>query len=149
MQPEGYKLVQFTLVDCPGHASLIRTIMGGAQIIDMMLLIIDITKGIQTQTAECVVIGEILAEKFLIVLNKVDLIPEEVREKTVAKAMTDLRKALGRTKLGQAEMIAVASRVGGEATVGGNQTLTSEQESIGMDLFVQKLGCDNQPHPSC
>jgi hypothetical protein len=31
-------------VDCPGHASLIRTIIGGAQIIDLMLLVIDITK---------------------------------------------------------------------------------------------------------
>lgn len=39
--------LQFTLVDCPGHASLIRTIIGGAQIIDMMLLVIDVTKGIQ------------------------------------------------------------------------------------------------------
>ena len=37
--------VQFTLVDCPGHASLIRTIIGGAQIIDMMVLVIDVTKG--------------------------------------------------------------------------------------------------------
>ena len=25
----GYEHVQFTLVDCPGHASLIRTIIGG------------------------------------------------------------------------------------------------------------------------
>jgi len=25
----GYDQVQFTLVDCPGHASLIRTIIGG------------------------------------------------------------------------------------------------------------------------
>ena len=40
------------MVDCPGHASLIRTIIGGAQIIDAVLLVIDITKGIQTQTAE-------------------------------------------------------------------------------------------------
>lgn len=39
--------LQFTLVDCPGHASLIRTIIGGAQIIDLMLLVIDVTKGIQ------------------------------------------------------------------------------------------------------
>ena len=39
MLPHRYKNVQFTLVDCPGHASLIRTIMGGAQIIDMMLLV--------------------------------------------------------------------------------------------------------------
>lgn len=28
--------VQITLVDCPGHASLIRSIIGGAQIIDMV-----------------------------------------------------------------------------------------------------------------
>ena len=41
--------VQVTLVDCPGHASLIRTIIGGAQIIDMMLLVIDITRGIQVK----------------------------------------------------------------------------------------------------
>jgi translation elongation factor EF-Tu-like GTPase len=33
--------LQFTLVDCPGHASLIRTIIGGAQIIDMMLLVVE------------------------------------------------------------------------------------------------------------
>jgi translation initiation factor 2 gamma subunit (eIF-2gamma) len=39
--------IQFTLVDCPGHASLIRTIIGGAQIIDLMLLVVDVTKGIQ------------------------------------------------------------------------------------------------------
>ena len=37
----GYDLIQFTLVDCPGHASLIRTIIGGAQIIDMIILVVD------------------------------------------------------------------------------------------------------------
>jgi selenocysteine-specific elongation factor len=26
---ENYKQLQITLVDCPGHASLIRTIIGG------------------------------------------------------------------------------------------------------------------------
>ena len=39
--------LQVTLVDCPGHATLIRTVIGGAQIIDMMMLVVDITKGIQ------------------------------------------------------------------------------------------------------
>ena len=51
------KYLQFTLVDCPGHASLIKTIIGGASIIDVMFLVIDVTKGIQTQTSECIVIG--------------------------------------------------------------------------------------------
>lgn len=47
LQHLSYDALQFTLVDCPGHASLIRTIIGGAQIIDMMVLVIDVTKGKQ------------------------------------------------------------------------------------------------------
>ena len=34
----GVSSVHCTLVDCPGHAGLIRTIIGGAQIIDMVCL---------------------------------------------------------------------------------------------------------------
>ena len=66
----GFEKLQFCLVDCPGHASLVRTVIGGAQIIDLVLLVIDVTKGIQTQTAECIVIAEILANRMVIVLNK-------------------------------------------------------------------------------
>lgn len=67
----GFDAVQFTLVDCPGHASLIRTVVGGAQIMDLMILVIDVTKGIQTQTAECIVIGEITTDRMIVVLNKI------------------------------------------------------------------------------
>lgn len=61
-------------VDCPGHASLIRTVIGGAQIIDMIILVIDATKGMQAQTVECVVIGEAVMARgadVIVVLNKV------------------------------------------------------------------------------
>lgn len=80
------KILQFTLVDCPGHASLIRTIIGGAQIIDMFILVLDVTKGMQTQTAECLVIGEITCKKMIIVLNKTDLLPQEKRQAMIEKA---------------------------------------------------------------
>lgn len=66
-----FDIVQFTLVDCPGHASLIKTIIGGSQIIDLMILVIDVTKGFQTQTSECLIIGEITKKKLIVVLNKV------------------------------------------------------------------------------
>ncbi len=89
IKSSGYETIQYTLVDCPGHASLIRTIIGGAQIIDMMLLVIDIVKGIQTQTAECLIIGEITCNKMLIVLNKFDLIDESKRESTIDKVSND------------------------------------------------------------
>ncbi len=77
--------VQYTLVDCPGHASLIRTVICGAHIIDLVLLVIDVTKGVQTQTAECIVIAEIICPKMIVVINKIDLIPLEKREQTVEK----------------------------------------------------------------
>ena len=41
----------------------------------MMLLVIDVTKGIQTQTAECLVIGEIVCTKMMVIINKVDMLP--------------------------------------------------------------------------
>jgi len=39
----------------------------------------------QTQTAECLVIGEILCEKMVVVLNKVDLLKEEKRDVLIEK----------------------------------------------------------------
>lgn len=57
----------------------------GAQIIDMMLLVIDISKGIQTQTAECIVIGEITCDKMIVVLNKIDLVPPEKMTPSINK----------------------------------------------------------------
>lgn len=66
-----YDNIQLTLVDCPGHASLIRTIIGGAQIIDLVILVVDVVHGIQNQTAECLIIAEITTNDMIIVLNKV------------------------------------------------------------------------------
>lgn len=80
-----YEKLQYTLVDCPGHASLLKTIIGGAQIIDMMLLVIDATKGIQTQTAECLVICEITCRQLMIIMNKIDLFEEDKRTSLLEK----------------------------------------------------------------
>lgn len=77
--------LQVTLVDCPGHASLIKTIISGSQIIDLMLLVIDVTKGLQTQTGECLIIGEITCQQIIVILNKVDLIPEANRPQAILK----------------------------------------------------------------
>lgn len=73
----GIEHIQFTLVDCPGHASLMKTVIGGASIIDLMVLVVDCQKLIQTQTFECIVLGEILMDKLLIAFNKVDLLRSE------------------------------------------------------------------------
>jgi len=109
------KYLQFTLVDCPGHASLIKTIIGGASIIDVMFLVIDVTKGIQTQTSECIVIGEILMPKVIVILNKIDLLPEENREDVVNKKVEALKKILSKTKFGNnLPVIPIAAAIGAE-----------------------------------
>lgn len=41
---QGVEHIQFTLVDCPGHASLMKTVIGGASIIDLMVLVVDCQK---------------------------------------------------------------------------------------------------------
>ena len=72
----------------------------GAQIIDMMLLVIDAQKGIQTQTAECIILGEILRRKLLVVVNKVDLWAEPERADKLKKLKAKLQKTLAKTAFG-------------------------------------------------
>ena len=78
-------------------ASLIKTIIGGAQIIDLMILVVDITKGVQTQTAECLVIGEITCSRMIVVINKIDSVAADKREKTIEKVfvVSYLRRIYG------------------------------------------------------
>lgn len=165
-----YDELQVTLVDCPGHASLIKTIIGGAQIINMMLLVVDVTRGIQTQvlclhasctlvvklsgrrdthcllckpstiatafltnmkqlgllawqqlclhhdthvqTAECLVVGELATKHMVVVLNKVDQLPEEGRNKVISKAKKRLSQTLGSTKFAGCAMVPTAVKPG-------------------------------------
>ncbi|XP_001362069.1 selenocysteine-specific elongation factor [Drosophila persimilis] len=110
--PQTDKL-QFTFVDCPGHASLIRTIIGGAQIIDLMLLVVDAQKGIQTQTAECLVIGELLQKKLIVVINKIDAFATAQREIKLEKLRARLVKTLAATSFGsEVPMYAVSALEG-------------------------------------
>jgi len=125
------KKLQFTLVDCPGHASLIRTIIGGAQIIDMMLLVVDIVKGFQTQTAECLVVAEIMTNKLIIVLNKIDLLPVENREKLIERAKQRVRKVLSPTKFYNAPLVVLSAAPGGAGKLGASAPLSSVSGLVG------------------
>lgn len=77
----------------------------------MMMLVVDITKGIQTQTAECLIIGEICCDKMLIVLNKLDLIDEAKRAATIDKISKRILKTLEPTKFANSKIIAVAANL--------------------------------------
>lgn len=110
---QPYDSLQFTLVDCPGHASLIRTIIGGAQIIDLMMLVVDVVKGVQTQTAECLLIGELTCPRMVVVLNKIDLLPPNKRQSAIEKMTKRMHKTLENTRFKDCPVISVAAKPGG------------------------------------
>eukprot|EP00871_Galdieria_phlegrea_P002430 jgi/Galph1/3188/GphlegSOOS_G1858.1 len=105
----GYQQLQMTLVDCPGHASLIKTVLGGAQIMDFLLLVMDATKGIQIQTSECIVVGELVTEKAVVVLNKIDLIPAFERNQKLRQIKDRIIKTLKQTRFRDSPVVFVAA----------------------------------------
>ncbi|XP_006763277.1 PREDICTED: selenocysteine-specific elongation factor isoform X2 [Myotis davidii] len=137
----GEPQLQFTLVDCPGHASLIRTIIGGAQIIDLMMLVIDVTKGMQTQSAECLVIGQIACQKLIVVLNKTDLLAEGKKQAAIEKMTKKMQKTLENTKFRGAPIISVAAKPGGpeapetEAPQGISELIEVVKKVKSMQMF--------------
>lgn len=104
LKNSGFQTLQITLVDCPGHASLFKTVIGGSKIIDAILLIIDVSHGIQIQTAECIILAEILQKPVLVALNKVDLL----KNGNIDKEITKISKIIARTLIGEVDVIPVS-----------------------------------------
>ena len=116
----GKTKLQMTLVDCPGHASLIKTIIGGAQIIDAVLLVVDAFKGWQAQTTECLVLAELTSPHLVVALNKVDQFPEHERKSRLAEAKKLVRQRLAKTRFADAALVGVSACVGGEKVAATN-----------------------------
>ncbi|XP_073900692.1 selenocysteine-specific elongation factor isoform X2 [Castor canadensis] len=78
-----------------------------------MMLVIDVTKGMQTQSAECLVIGQIACQKLVVVLNKIDLLPEGKRQAAIDRMTKKMQKTLENTKFQGAPILPVAAKPGG------------------------------------
>lgn len=69
--------------------------------------------GLQTQTAECLVVGEIATSNLVVVLNKCDLLPVEERAKAIRKAQKRLAQTFNMTKFAGVTMVPVIAKPGG------------------------------------
>jgi len=132
-------MLQVTLVDCPGHASLIRTIIGGAQIIDMVLLVINATKGIQTQTAECIVIAEMTAPNLVVALNKVDLFKSDEKTQEIHKVSAKVATTLKHTRFKNAKMVPISAAVGGEKVAAVSKASTNTSNCTAATLPTENI----------
>ncbi|MFX1604631.1 MAG: selenocysteine-specific translation elongation factor [Promethearchaeota archaeon] len=67
-----------TLVDAPGHADLIRSVVAGSNIIDAAILVVAADEGPMIQTGEHLVVLQAMGvERILAVVTKTDLVSEE------------------------------------------------------------------------
>ncbi|MBN2155541.1 MAG: GTP-binding protein [Candidatus Lokiarchaeota archaeon] len=99
-----------TLVDAPGHADLIRSVVASARIIDGAIVVLDGKEGIQIQTAEHMVILEMLdITKVIFVINKIDAISHDAADEIEHQ----LRELLINTKFSPDNpIIRVSARLG-------------------------------------
>ncbi len=76
---EVEKQVKIGIIDMPGHASFIRTMVSGAFGIDFFLLVIAADSGVMPQTHEHLQILQILGiTRGVVVITKTDLVDEEI-----------------------------------------------------------------------
>ncbi|KNH08367.1 selenocysteine-specific elongation factor-like protein [Perkinsela sp. CCAP 1560/4] len=140
LQNSGCSSVQYTIVDCPGHADFIRTIIGGANIIDVMLLVVDINKGIQTQTSECIVIGEIINKPMVLLLNKVDMLEDEEQcEENLKNAIGRVSKQIRSTRWKYPTIIPMSTMTSSKYHTGGFQQLDVCLQQIAENISQERF----------
>jgi len=111
------------IVDVPGHADFIKTMVAGACGIDFVLLVIAADEGIMPQTKEHLEIMKTLGiTKGMIVLNKLDLVDDELLELATEEIMDFVKDSF----LNDAPIIQVSSQTkqGIEELINEISTLT-------------------------
>ncbi|KAJ1358666.1 Protein of unknown function (DUF663) [Parelaphostrongylus tenuis] len=112
---------RLVLIDCPGHAGLIKAVLAASTVFDMALVVVNALCGIQPQTSEHLLLCSIICpERVIIVLNKVDL----VKEDEIPLVAKKVRKALTTLGIAESSPIVPVSLV--------NPTNTSMSELIGV-----------------
>ena len=98
--------------------------------------VVNVVKGFQAQTNECLVIGEITTDKMIVVLNKVDLLPEEERARKIEEETRKIKERLSKTCFADAPIVAVSAHVGG---MGKDDSVGKKIETIGVDKLIDTM----------
>ncbi len=95
-----------TLVDAPGHADLIRSVVAGANIIDAAILVVAADEGPKVQTGEHLVVLQTMGvEKILVAVTKTDLVPSS----KLVNVEEKIRLILAETSFADAKIVRVSA----------------------------------------
>ncbi len=98
-----------TLVDSPGHADLIRSVVAGANIIDAAILIVAADEGPKIQTGEhLIVLKSFGIETIIVTITKCDL----VGDAQIAKVEALMRSILSSMQLTNVDFVRVSAKTG-------------------------------------
>lgn len=138
-----------TLVDAPGHADLIRSVVASANIIQGAIIVIDGIEGMQIQTAEHLVILESMGIKNIImVINKIDLMEKPLIEELKKKIRSTLKSSNFSQDYEIVEVSALKG-IGGDSLKNEIQKLIKkiEKERINQDKARSLSGQDFLIYP--
>ncbi|WP_232549906.1 sulfate adenylyltransferase subunit 1 [Propioniciclava soli] len=87
----------FILADCPGHVQYTRNTVTGSSTADVLVLLVDIRKGVLEQTRRHLAVGQLLRVPTIIVaVNKIDLVDyDEATYERVAAEIAGVAADLG------------------------------------------------------
>jgi selenocysteine-specific elongation factor len=101
--------MRVTLVDAPGHADLIRSVVAGANIIDAAILVVAADEGPKVQTGEHIVVLHSLGiDTIVVAISKTDLV-EPARLKEVKEK---IRAVVQEAGFKDTEYVAVSAKTG-------------------------------------
>ncbi|MFT3875664.1 MAG: GTP-binding protein [Propioniciclava sp.] len=87
----------FILADCPGHVQYTRNTVTGSSTADLLVLLVDVRKGVLEQTRRHLAVGQLLrVPTILIAVNKMDLVDyDQARYESVAAQVLAVAAELG------------------------------------------------------
>ncbi len=95
-----------TLVDLPGHYSLIKHVMAGANIIDVGILVVAADEGPNAQTLEHLqILNALSIEKLVVAVNKMDL----VNEQRLNQVKSEVQTLLSKTRFTHSPIVCVSA----------------------------------------
>ncbi len=98
-----------TLVDAPGHADLIRSVVAGANIIDAAILVVAADEGPKIQTGEhIIVLSSLGIDTVVVAITKCDLVGEE----RLAQIEAKVQSIMSSSGLLNYEIVRVSARTG-------------------------------------